>query len=609
MRVAIYDIETPYIDQWGSYGVNNIFCIAVKVVSEDSVEKTKIYTKHGELNADGNFKDALNAINSCDVRCGHNLVKFDDIVLTELGAVFTNKPFDTLLYSQVMYTKDQLLSMDYGVKDMPSNLYGKFSLKAFGYRLGKEQKIEFEQFDKLTEDMMIYCKRDVDVTYNLYKHIINSDRYPNDKLMKLEHDVAHILSYLERDGFYLDKEKARRLSLDLTLELQAIQRSFAKVFKPMFLPDGKPQKTNKLIKRKLFISATNYKDKWYYSDKHYHFKPYGKPHKKYKSGRLRPFGKRAFKWFTMPHNLVIQEKDGEFQNIVLTKFKATDQQIIKWFKHLYNYEFSTYTDKGNIRVDRDVLKGFADYLKLSVDKIPRLSSMSPEELETEFEAIEKLIRWKKILKDLSQLSGTDNSLLAKQREDGCVTTSINQNGTVTGRVSSCVPLDYKIATPNGPKLSTELKINDQVCAYNIETNKQVITSVKAVWLYQDKAVGTFTNGTINFTCTDNHKWLTTLGLLEAKDITKEHTLILTSNFKAKGFTFIENPNQQAVWCPTTKEQTWIAIHPETSEEFITGNSSINVNQIPSSKEFRGLFTAPIMYTIPDNLYYQLKEYL
>jgi len=77
----------------------------------------------------------------------------------------------------------------------------------------------------------------------------------------------------------------------------------------------------------------------------------------------------------------------------------------------------------------------------------------------------------------------------------------------------------------------------------------------------------------------------------------------------QGFEFIDDKKCIDVWCPTTKEQTWIAIHPETGEEFITGNSSINVNQIPSSKEFRGLFTAPTMYTIPDNLYYQLKEYL
>lgn len=75
------------------------------------------------------------------------------------------------------------------------------------------------------------------------------------------------------------------------------------------------------------------------------------------------------------------------------------------------------------------------------------------------------------------------------------------------------------------------------------------------------------------------------------------------------FTFTPDQEIQDVWCPTTQHGTWIAIHPDTGEEFITGNSSINMNQIPSSKEFRELFTAPVMYTIPDSDYYEIMEIL
>ena len=470
---AIYDIESHLINEWGAYHTQYIFCIAVKRVIAGVEEPTKIYTPNAILDADGDFKQALEAINSCDYRVGHNITRYDDIAMEELGAVFTNKPFDTLLYTQVMYTKDQLMSMDYGIENFPKDLYGNFSLKAFGYRLGQEQKLEFEQFDKLTTDMLVYCKRDVDVTYNLFKHIINSDRLPNDYLMQLEHDTSTIISMLERDGFYMDKDKARKLSLKMTLEMQAIQNMLAKVFKPMYLPEGKPQKTNNTIKRKLYIPNTAYKDLWYLNS-YFHFKPYGKPLRKYKSGKIRHFGKRAFKWFTTPHTTVITTKDGEFQNIKLTKFKATDNQIIWWFKNLYNYTFTTYTTKGNIRVDRDVLKTFDEYLKTNRNSITRFANYTDEEFSTELEAISKLMRFLKLKKDLSQLSGTDKSLLSVQRLDGTITTRINQNGTVTGRVTS---------------------------------------------------------------------------------------------------------------------------------------SSVNMNQIPSSQEFRELFTAPIMYTIPDKLYYELMETL
>lgn len=55
-----------------------------------------------------------------------------------------------------------------------------------------------------------------------------------------------------------------------------------------------------------------------------------------------------------------------------------------------------------------------------------------------------------------------------------------------------------------------------------------------------------------------------------------------------------------VWCPTTTTGTWIAVHPDTGREFITGNcthSTPNIAQIPAVKEFRELFTAPTGYVL------------
>lgn len=65
---------------------------------------------------------------------------------------------------------------------------------------------------------------------------------------------------------------------------------------------------------------------------------------------------------------------------------------------------------------------------------------------------------------------------------------------------------------------------------------------------------------------------------------------------SKGFKFEETKRITDVWCPTTEEGTWVAIHPNTGKEFITGNSSINLNQIPAQPEFRELFSAPEDWT-------------
>lgn len=59
----------------------------------------------------------------------------------------------------------------------------------------------------------------------------------------------------------------------------------------------------------------------------------------------------------------------------------------------------------------------------------------------------------------------------------------------------------------------------------------------------------------------------------------------------KGFSYTHTLNKEDVWCPTTSEGTWIAYDPITDTEFITGNSSPNITQIPKSKEFRELMRA------------------
>lgn len=41
----------------------------------------------------------------------------------------------------------------------------------------------------------------------------------------------------------------------------------------------------------------------------------------------------------------------------------------------------------------------------------------------------------------------------------------------------------------------------------------------------------------------------------------------------KGFTLDSTKIVQPVWCPTTETGTWIAKHPDTGQEFITGNST------------------------------------
>lgn len=134
----------------------------------------------------------------------------------------------------------------------------------------------------------------------------------------------------------------------------------------------------------------------------YTFKPYRKPLTRLKNGKFRYPSKTKYKWFTTPHTFFYEEKFGEYQPIKLTRFEATDNQIKTWLYRMYGFEFKTCTDKGTIKVDRDELESLGDY---GTD----------------------LRQYLKLKKDISQLGGTENSLIetclsSDQSIHGCVDT-------------------------------------------------------------------------------------------------------------------------------------------------------------------------------------------
>ena len=252
-RVAVWDIETELIPKSGPKGVNLIFCNHIKV-NEDPIKR---FTYLWHPTTQGNLKGANALINSCDFMVGHNIINFDITVVENKIGKLTPYPLDTLLIAKLMYTSDELFAMDIGIKDMPKALWGRYSLKAFGYRF-KSNKIIFEQFDKMTDDMLSYCDQDVLLTYQLFQHLRGMTNFPSMETIHLENQVANIIKYQEQSGFYFDIESARKLYTEMKFEQGTIERRLKKRFRPMYLKDGPVKETNKLIKRKIFTEDTNY---------------------------------------------------------------------------------------------------------------------------------------------------------------------------------------------------------------------------------------------------------------------------------------------------------------------------------------------------------------
>ena len=159
---------------------------------------------------------ALNRI--CDMGIDSNIVLVDTLLLAKL----------------VYYDKDSSFSN---------------SLSAWGDRLGfpKGDHSDWTQYSKEMEE---YCKRDVQVTLRLYKHLQKKGSWLPFKALDVEQKVQAIVTDQYINGWYFDTDKARKLHIELVEEKEKAEEELHRVFYPMYLPDGKVFTPKKIFKRK-----------------------------------------------------------------------------------------------------------------------------------------------------------------------------------------------------------------------------------------------------------------------------------------------------------------------------------------------------------------------
>ena len=200
----VVDIETDSLD------ATKIYCIVARnmesgdnyaFVGDDCYDKfPKFIEKHAE-------KIVM-----------HNGVGFDAPVLNRLARTNIRLPQieDTLIMSQ-LYN--------------PERMNG-HSLDSWGKRLGYN-KIEFHDFSKFTNEMLTYCKRDVELTHKVYNHLKLEGKNFSDYSLRLEHDIRSIVSKQEKNGFYLDQQKAMELRAKLEDQAEDIEKNVHKTFPPI----------------------------------------------------------------------------------------------------------------------------------------------------------------------------------------------------------------------------------------------------------------------------------------------------------------------------------------------------------------------------------------
>lgn len=176
----------------------------------------------------------LKLLEEADEISGHNIVKFDIPALQKLFPDWKpkGKIFDTLLMSKLVYPDiGEIDDKNIRKGKFPKKLRGRYSLKAWGYRLGELKGEYCEQEDCWAEwsaDMQRYCEQDVMVTKKLFDLL--KAKNISEESIKLEHQFAKIIFQQELRGAYFDKDKAVSLAGHLIQEKTRLENELRLAF-------------------------------------------------------------------------------------------------------------------------------------------------------------------------------------------------------------------------------------------------------------------------------------------------------------------------------------------------------------------------------------------
>ena len=160
---------------------------------------------------------------------GHNIIGFDIPVV--------NKIFGYDLFAHCKKTDTLILS-----RLLNPMIEGGHSLKNWGTKLG-QAKIPFEQFDFFTEEMLTYCRNDVELTDRLYKFLINKTKDFGQSI-DLEHKTAEIIQSQHDKGFKLNIIDAYELQCKFQEDMNDLTSKVRETFPPLKIEEEFIPKSN-----------------------------------------------------------------------------------------------------------------------------------------------------------------------------------------------------------------------------------------------------------------------------------------------------------------------------------------------------------------------------
>ena len=170
---VVFDLETNGL----IHDATQIHCIALHWCEEDITEsfndeKYAENPKELPMASSYSITTALGYLEVADVLIGHNIIGFDIPVAKSIYPWFDPRGVivDTLLLSRLYHPN--LFDIDKKSNKIPTKLFGRHSLEAYGHRLGvlKGDYGKDTDWKEWSQEMQDYCLQDVIVTKKLCEH-------------------------------------------------------------------------------------------------------------------------------------------------------------------------------------------------------------------------------------------------------------------------------------------------------------------------------------------------------------------------------------------------------------------------------------------------------
>lgn len=225
MTTAIFDLETNgLLDE-----VHTIHCLVLYDLEQ---KELRSFPPH-------KIDEGLELLSQYDTLVGHNIIGYDIPVIRKLypNVTLSDTVVDTLILSKLAYYNMHSIDEQ---SEIPSNLKGRYSLEAWGYRLN-DNKGDFgkqeDAWDVYTPEMLSYCEQDVKLSVKLYKKLLTKKWLP-DEALRIEQEFAKIITEQTIAGWEFDVDKAQKLHVELMRDKEAIEKELYATFKPKYIYKG-----------------------------------------------------------------------------------------------------------------------------------------------------------------------------------------------------------------------------------------------------------------------------------------------------------------------------------------------------------------------------------